>query len=210
VNLPNALTLLRIFLVPWLITVLFSTRLPDRELLAVAIFLAASFTDLFDGYFARRRGQVTTLGILLDPIADKLLIAAAFISLVQVDPHMVPAWVAIIIIGRDFAVSGLRSIAASHGFTIAANELGKLKMVAEVIAVTIIIVALRYPLVPLAGYAINVRLLARIALWTVVVLALASAFVYFRRFWVQLDGSIKRRTRATAFGESEGGAARVR
>lgn len=191
VNLPNSLTLLRIFLVPLLIAALFTTRLPDRELYGMAIFLAAAVTDLLDGYLARRRQEVTTLGILLDPIADKLLIAAAFISLVQMDPVMVPAWMAVIIIGREFAVSGLRSIASAHGFNIAANELGKAKMVCQVVAVSVIIFGHKYPAVRLAGLDVNVRLLGRIALWLVVVFALLSATSYFMRFWRRIDDSVK-------------------
>ena len=112
-NLPNALTLSRIFLVPVLVAVLLTKY--DVKM-AAAIFLAASFTDLLDGYVARKRGQVTTLGVLLDPIADKLLISSAFISLVQLDPEYVPAWMVVIIIGREFAVSGLEEHRVSAGF----------------------------------------------------------------------------------------------
>ncbi len=113
-NLPNGLTLMRIFLVPFLVAVLLTKY---NVLVAALIFLAASLTDLLDGYLARKRGQVTTLGTLLDPVADKLLISSAFISLVQL--QVVPAWMVVIIIGREFAVSGLRSIASAQGFTIA-------------------------------------------------------------------------------------------
>jgi CDP-diacylglycerol--glycerol-3-phosphate 3-phosphatidyltransferase len=195
VNLPNSLTVLRIFLVPLLIAVLFSTRLPNKEIFGTVIFLAAAITDLLDGYLARRRRQITTLGILLDPIADKLLIAAAFISLVQLDPALVPAWMVVIIIGREFAVSGLRSIAATQGFTIAANEWGKAKMVSQVVAVCIIIVAHRYGYLHLLGVGVDVRLLGSIALWIVVIVALLSASSYFLRFWRQIDDSVKQRSR---------------
>ncbi|MGN6592519.1 MAG: CDP-diacylglycerol--glycerol-3-phosphate 3-phosphatidyltransferase [Terriglobales bacterium] len=194
-NLPNSLTVLRIFLVPLLIAVLFSTRLPNKEIFGTVIFLAAAITDLLDGYLARRRRQITTLGILLDPIADKLLIAAAFISLVQLDPALVPAWMVVIIIGREFAVSGLRSIAATQGFTIAANEWGKAKMVSQVVAVCIIIVAHRYGYLHLLGVGVDVRLLGSIALWIVVIVALLSASSYFLRFWRQIDDSVKQRSR---------------
>ena len=190
-NLPNGLTLLRIFLVPLLIAVLFSTRLPDKEIYGTAIFLAAAITDLLDGYIARRRRQITTLGILLDPIADKLLISAAFISLVQLDPALV------IIIGREFAVSGLRSIAATQGFAIAANEWGKAKMVSQVVAVCIIIVAHKYGHIPLFGWPVDVRLLGKLALWLVVVVALLSAYSYFVRFWRQVDNGVKYRLPAS-------------
>ena len=185
-NLPNALTLLRIFLVPLLIAVLFSSRIPNHELIAVGIFLAAAFTDLFDGYLARRRRQITTLGILLDPIADKLLIAAAFVSLVQMDPHAVPAWMVVIILGREFAVTGLRAIASSRGLIIAANELGKAKMVSQVITVTIIILGHRYREWVILGIPFNFQILGRVGLWLVVAFALLSAATYFRKFWRQL------------------------
>src|SRR5437867_6307601 len=130
-NLPNGLTLMRIFLVPLLVAVLLTKY---NVLIAAAIFLAASLTDLLDGYFARKRQQVTTLGILLDPVADKLLTSSVFISLVEL--KWVPAWMVVIIVGREFAVSGLRSIASSQGFTIDASDLGKLKMVMQVVAIT--------------------------------------------------------------------------
>lgn len=202
-NLPNTLTLSRIFLVPLLVAVLFSTRLPNHEIYATLIFLAAALTDLFDGYFARRRRQVTTLGVLLDPIADKLLISAAFISLVEVDPRLAPAWMVVIIVGREFAVSGLRSIAASQGTTIAANELGKLKTVLQIVAITLIIVAHKYGELSIAGVPVNLRLLGWIALWLVVIFALLSAFSYFRKFWRGIDASFKARQSAAPLGSVE-------
>lgn len=195
-NLPNSLTLLRIFLVPVLIAVLFTTRLPNHELIGMAVFLAAAVTDLLDGAIARRRRQITTLGILLDPIADKLLMAAAFISLVQIDPALVPAWMVVVIVGREFAVSGLRSIAATQGFAIAANDWGKAKMVSQVVAVCILIVAHKYGRLSPLGIPVNVRLIGSIALWLVVIVALLSASTYFLRFWRQIDEGVKRRKSA--------------
>ena len=135
-NLPNALTLFRIFLVPFLVVVLL-TKFSGREYAGLAIFLVAAVTDFFDGFIARRRNQITRLGALLDPIADKLLMSAAFISLVEL--QYAKAWMVVIIIGREFAVSGLRAIAAQQGITIAASPLGKTKMVAEVVAVSLLI-----------------------------------------------------------------------
>src|SRR5438132_6386111 len=140
-NLPNGLTLMRIFLVPFLVAVLLTKY---NVLVAALIFLAASLTDLLDGYFARKRGQVTTLGALLDPVADKLLISSAFISLAQLEPEYVPAWMVVIIIGREFAVTGLRSIASEQGFTIKASGFGKVKMVTQVAAVTLLILGGSY------------------------------------------------------------------
>ena len=139
-NLPNGLTLMRIFLVPLLVAVLLTKY---NVLIAAMIFLAASTTDLLDGYLARKRGQVTTLGTLLDPGADKLLISSAFISLVRL--QVVPAWMVVIIIGREFAVSGLRSIASAQGFTIDASQFGKIKVATQVAAITLLILGMPMP-----------------------------------------------------------------
>ena len=189
-NLPNFLTVLRIFFVPVLIVVLL-TRSPNVvlwgfpmhfEVWGVLVLLAAAATDWADGYFARRNRQVTTLGILLDPIADKLLISAAFISLV--DMHLVAGWMVVIIIGREFTILGLRNIASAEGFTIAASALGKTKMVLQVCAVAVLIVGARHP---------SIRPVATVLLWLVVISALVSAAQYFHRFWGQLDDRIKQR-----------------
>lgn len=177
-NLPNTLSLVRIFLVPFLVVFLIATAEP-RNYLAAAIFLAAVFTDWLDGRIARSRRQVTTLGQLLDPIADKLLIAAALISLVEI--RRVAAWVATVIIGRDIAITGLRSIAASQGLIISASQLGKYKMGAEVIAVILLILdsgASRVIGLPLT--------LGGLALGVALVLSVVSGIDYFVRFWRQL------------------------
>lgn len=189
-NLPNSLTLLRIFFVPLLIVILL-TRSPTVgmfgftvhfEVWGVLILLLAAVTDWADGYLARKRKQVTTLGILLDPIADKLLISAAFIALV--DMHLVKAWMVVIIIGREFTVTGLRNIASAEGFTIEASTLGKTKMVLQVCAVAIVIVTARHPSLNIVGLAL---------MWLVVISALVSAAQYFLRFWSHVDDSIKQR-----------------
>src|SRR6201984_2661543 len=122
----------------------FSTVNGEKELLASALFICASITDGIDGYLARKRGQITTMGMLLDPLADKLLIAAAFVTLVQFNPSLVPAWIAVVIIGREFLVSGLRSIAATEGFTIEASDLGKFKMLVQIVSVVAVILAHRW------------------------------------------------------------------
>jgi CDP-diacylglycerol--glycerol-3-phosphate 3-phosphatidyltransferase len=130
-NLPNTLTIVRIFFVPLLVAALVQERVGitiggvhiTNEWLALAIFLCAAATDLLDGYLARRWRQVTTIGTLLDPIADKMLVSAALISLVQV--RVLPAWMAILIVGREFAVSGLRSIASAEGYTIKGERPGQ-------------------------------------------------------------------------------------
>lgn len=183
-NLPNGLTLMRIFLVPLLVAVL----LTKYSVIAVAVFLAASLTDLLDGYLARKRGQVTTLGTLLDPVADKLLISSAFISLVQL--QLVPAWMVAIIIGREFAVTGLRSIASAQGFTIDASQFGKIKMVTQVAAITFLILGM-------PGGTPNpaFQKLGNFMLYVVVVFAVYSAIDYFRRFWTKIDDRFKAKER---------------
>jgi len=189
-NLPNSLTILRIFFVPLLIVVLL-TRSPNVDLWGfpmrfefwgVLILLAAAATDWADGYIARRQAQITTLGILLDPIADKLLITAAFIALV--DMHLVPAWMVVIIIGREFTILGLRNIASAEGFTIAASTLGKTKMVLQVCAAAVLIAGARHP---------SLKELGLLLVWLVVISALVSAGQYFYRFWNKLDDRIKQR-----------------
>lgn len=192
-NIPNALTLLRIFFVPMLVAVLvqddsvyqFLGFTLTNDIVALLIFLSAAFTDLLDGYLARRWNQITTVGMLLDPIADKLLISAALISLVQV--HRVPGWMAVLIIGREFAVSGLRSIAASEGYTIQASDLGKTKMVTQVVAIALILAAEDHSW--LLGP-------ANFCLWGTMLFALVSAADYARKFWRLIDESIKERRRS--------------
>lgn len=195
-NLPNSLTVLRIFFVPVLIVILL-TRSPTVELLGytmhfevwgVLILLLAAATDWADGYLARSRRQVTTLGTLLDPVADKLLISAAFIALVDTrgidGKALVPAWMVVIIIGREFTVLGLRNIASAEGFTIAASLLGKTKMVLQVCAVAVLIIGASHP---------SFKPVALLLLWLVVVSAIVSAAQYFQRFWGQVDDRIKQR-----------------
>src|SRR5499427_7188834 len=183
-NLPNALTILRIFFVPLLVAALVQEKVGfqlgdvrvTNDWLSLAIFLVAAGTDLLDGYLARRWKQVTTIGTLLDPIADKLLISAALISLVQVGA--LRGWMAILIIGREFAVSGLRSIAAAEGYTIKANDLGKTKMFSQVVAISCMLLAVRHSALLTPGL---------ILMWIVVFFALASAISYFNKFWRKVD-----------------------
>ena len=179
INLPNALTATRIFLVPLLVVVLltnFEGRLIlgiRKELIGAAIFGLATITDWLDGYLARRRKQVTTLGQMIDPIADKLLTSAAFVSLIQMG--LAPAWMVAVIIGREFAVTTLRSIAYARGVVIPASPLGKIKMVAQVVAILALILGEEDRL-----HALSV--LGYVALWVVVAAALISAVDYYRRF----------------------------
>jgi CDP-diacylglycerol---glycerol-3-phosphate 3-phosphatidyltransferase len=192
-NLPNTLTILRIFFVPFLVAVLVEQDLRiewrgavlvTNAFLALGIFLAAAATDLLDGYLARRWKQITTVGTLLDPIADKLLISAALVSLVQI--RRVPAWMVVLIIGREFAVSGLRSIAAAEGYTIQASDLGKTKMITQVVAISMVLLSIRWE--SLSG-------LAMLWMWGVLIFGIASAIQYFRKFWRKVDDSIKHRRR---------------
>src|SRR5947207_691140 len=170
----------------------------EKELLASALFIAASITDGIDGYIARKRGQITTMGMLLDPLADKLLIAAAFITLVQFNPRLVPAWIAVVIIGREFLVSGLRAIAASEGFTIEASDLGKFKMVVQIVSVVAVILDHRWKEWPIRGnYFFPLDWIAFAAIWFMVALSLISALDYFLAFWSKIDRRVvKRRRRA--------------
>lgn len=143
-NLPNYLTVLRIFIVPLLVVVLLTPLVEDwfgvtRYAVAIGLFLIAAVTDFFDGHLARKRNQVSKFGILLDPIADKLLVASALIVLVE--RHLAPAWAVVVILGREFAVTGLRAFAAAEGIIISAKMSGKLKMWAQCIAIVSLLVA---------------------------------------------------------------------
>lgn len=178
VNLPNVLTLSRILLIP-VFVVLFSTPTPERSLWAACIFVIAAVTDLLDGYLARRRSQITKLGRLLDPIADKLLILSGLFLLVGFG--QVPAWVAIVITGREVAVTGVRAIAANAGFVIQAERLGKYKMVFQVIAVTSLILAnAAVPGLEFA-YALGMALL-----YVALLLGVVSGAGYLLSFWRQV------------------------
>lgn len=131
-NLANKLTLIRIFLVP-IFLIFMAKGIPYGSFIATFIFILASLTDKLDGYIARSRNQITNFGKFMDPLADKLLVTAALISLVEL--QVVPSWAAVVIIAREFAVSGLRSIAAAQGRVIAASWWGKIKTVIQIIAI---------------------------------------------------------------------------
>ena len=176
-NLPNTLTLARIFLVPLLVVVLltrFEAQLilgVPKEVIGAAIFGLAAFTDWLDGYLARRRQQVTALGQLMDPLADKLLITAAFISLVQMG--LAPAWMVVVILGRELGVTVLRSLVHARGVVIPASRLGKVKMVSQVVAILLLMLSNQVWLFLVPGL---------IALWVVLAMALWSAADYYRRY----------------------------
>jgi CDP-diacylglycerol--glycerol-3-phosphate 3-phosphatidyltransferase len=189
-NLPNSLTLTRIFLVPLLVVVLL-TKFEGRhilgipkELIGAAIFGFASLTDWADGYLARRRKQITPLGEMIDPFADKLLVCAALISLVELE--LASAWMVTVIIGREFAVTGLRSLAYARGIAVPASPLGKIKMVAQVVAILALILAIDEN----RGGVDTFYVIGQSALWVVVVTALLSAADYFRRFNLMLTARV--------------------
>jgi len=178
VNLPNFLTLVRICLIP-VFVVVFLAPTPDRSLVAAVIFTVAAVTDLLDGYIARRTGQVTKLGKLLDPIADKLLVLSALILLVNID--RVSALVALLIIARELAVTGVRAIAAGERFIIAAETTGKYKMALQVVAIVLLI---------LEGTELtefgNLHLAGTATLYVSLVLGYVSGGQYVWSFWKQV------------------------
>jgi CDP-diacylglycerol--glycerol-3-phosphate 3-phosphatidyltransferase len=178
-NVPNLLSLSRILSVPVFIILMLEPS-PVRALVAGVVFSLASATDWLDGYLARKWGQVTKVGKLLDPIADKILIMAALVTLVEIRSEVVHSWMAIVIIGREFAVTGLRAIAASDGIVIPAETVGKYKVGAQITAVLSLL--LDYYLDK--GWLTD---LGRIALWIAMILAVYSAIQYFMKYWNQLD-----------------------
>ena len=202
-NLPNSITMSRVACVPLLIWIL-SRGFPlqghgqpglmggEQEIIASVVFILASITDGMDGYLARKRNQITTMGILLDPLADKLMVSAAFIILVAYTPNIVPPWIAVLVIGREFLVSGLRSIAAAEGFTIEASEIGKLKTVIQIVSVVAAILAHRwdywlwFPSFH-GGFVIGVRFIAFTAIYWMTIVSIISAIDYFVGFWRKID-----------------------
>ncbi|MGB7547643.1 MAG: CDP-diacylglycerol--glycerol-3-phosphate 3-phosphatidyltransferase [Terracidiphilus sp.] len=198
-NLPNSITMSRIVMIPlllWFLSPHFPWRDPDgvQEILASVLFILASITDGLDGYLARKRGQVTTVGMLLDPIADKIMVAGALIALVAYNPEVVKVWIAVVIIGREFLVSGLRSIASSEGFTIQASDLGKLKTVLQIITVVSAILAHHWAQWQFGMLVFPVKWIAVAAIYFTVLVSIISAVDYFVGFWKQIDrASVDRR-----------------
>jgi CDP-diacylglycerol---glycerol-3-phosphate 3-phosphatidyltransferase len=177
-NVPNLLSISRILAVPIFIVLMLEPS-PVRALFAGIVFSIASATDWLDGHLARKWGQVTRTGKLLDPIADKILIMSALVTLVEIRPDVVHAWIAIVIIGREFAVTGLRAIASSENIIIPAETVGKYKVGAQITAV----------LALLLDYSMTnewLRDLGSLALWIAMILALYSAIQYFRVFWKKM------------------------
>jgi CDP-diacylglycerol--glycerol-3-phosphate 3-phosphatidyltransferase len=190
VNLPNAITLGRIFLVPFLVVVLLTNvgvapwAGVGKEYLGAGIFAVASLTDWLDGYLARRRQQVTGFGQWMDPLADKLLVTAALISLIQL--NLVPTWMVAVILGREFVITVLRSIAHARGLSLPASWMGKLKMVAQVVAILALILghgssALGHGASPLLQVGMG-------AMWVAMITGLVSAVDYSRHFNAAING----------------------
>lgn len=169
-NIPNSLTILRIILIPVFVLVI-GVRIPYGDLMAAIIFMVAAFTDSLDGYLARKYKQITKLGIILDPLADKLLITAALICLVELG--RLSGWIAIVILGREFAVSGLRAIKAEEGIVIPASKLGKIKTISQILAVLLIILESVYP--PFKG-------VGQWAMYIAVAITIISGIDYFHKF----------------------------
>jgi CDP-diacylglycerol---glycerol-3-phosphate 3-phosphatidyltransferase len=199
-NLPNSITMTRIIMIPLFLWIL-SPHFPwqgsgTQEISAAILFILASITDGLDGYLARKRGQITTMGMLLDPLADKIMVTAALIALVAYNPDVVKVWITVVIIGREFLISGLRSIASSEGFTITASELGKLKTVAQIVSVAAAILAHRWDHWTIGVIVFPVRWYAIAAIYFTVVVSTISAIDYFAGFWKKIDHAAKDRRQA--------------
>jgi CDP-diacylglycerol--glycerol-3-phosphate 3-phosphatidyltransferase len=205
VNLPNSITLSRIFAVPILIWML-SPHFPhgsfhgEQEIITCLFFILLSISDGVDGYLARSRGQITTMGMLLDPLADKLLITAAYIALVQYNPHVVKPWIAVLVIGREFLVTGLRSIASAEGFTIEASDVGKLKTVIQIVSVILAILDHGWHQVQFGWFIVPVDLLAEVGIYYMAAVSTISAIDYFVAFWRRIEhASSGKRKRENSF-----------
>ncbi len=198
-------------MIPLLLWIL-SPRFPwqgaggEQEIAASILFILASITDGLDGYLARKRGQITTMGMLLDPLADKILVTAALVALVAYNPDVVKVWIAVVIIGREFLISGLRSIASSEGFTIQASELGKLKTVIQIVSVVSAILAHHWHEWQFGLLVIPVKWIAVAAIYFTVLVSTISAIDYFVGFWKQIDHASRdrRKTFVLTRGKSAG------
>ncbi len=173
---PNALTLFRILLVPLLVVVLL-TKFEGKEMVGLGVFLLASLTDFLDGFLARRRQEVTKLGKLLDPAADKILVSAALISLIELD--VAPAWIVMVILAREFLMSAFRSLAAGEGIVLAASWLGKLKTTTQIIAISLLIIY---------EHLGEFEHLAPAMLWIAMITTLVSGLEYLIRYGPQVVG----------------------
>jgi CDP-diacylglycerol--glycerol-3-phosphate 3-phosphatidyltransferase len=199
-NLPNSITMSRIVMIPLLLWIL-TPHFPwhghgAQEIAASVLFVLASITDGLDGYLARRRQQITTMGMLLDPLADKIMVAGALIALVAYNPQVVKVWIVVVIIGREFLISGLRSIAASEGFTIQASDLGKLKTVIQIVCVVSAILAHHWYQWQFGWLIVPVEWIAVAAIYFTMLVSTISAIDYFVGFWKRIDHASKDRRKS--------------
>jgi CDP-diacylglycerol--glycerol-3-phosphate 3-phosphatidyltransferase len=200
-NLPNSITMTRIVMIPlflWILSphFLWQGSHGEQEIAASILFVLASITDGLDGYLARKRGQITTMGMLLDPLADKIMVTAAYVALVAYNPEVVKVWIVVVIIGREFLISGLRSIAASEGFAVTASELGKLKTVVQIVSVVSAILAHRWDYWEIGVVQVPVKWYAVAAIYFALAVAVISAVDYFIGFWKKIDHASKDRRQA--------------
>jgi CDP-diacylglycerol--glycerol-3-phosphate 3-phosphatidyltransferase len=194
-NLPNSITMSRIIMIPlflWILSPHFPWQGPQgtQEIVASVLFVLASITDGLDGYLARKHGLITTMGMLLDPLADKIMVTAAFVALVAYNPEVVKVWIVVVIIGREFLIS------ASEGFTVTASELGKLKTVVQIVSVVSAILAHRWDSWQIGPIAIPVKWYAIAAIYFAALVAVISAVDYFIAFWRKIDHASKDRRKA--------------
>jgi CDP-diacylglycerol--glycerol-3-phosphate 3-phosphatidyltransferase len=194
-NLPNSITMSRIVMIPLLLWIL-SSHFPwqgngAQEITASVLFVLASITDGLDGYLARKRQQITTMGMLLDPLADKIMVTSALVALVAYNNDVVKVWIVVIIIGREFLISGLRSIASTEGFTIEASDLGKLKTVIQIISVVSAILAHHWDQWQFGFLIVPVRWIAIAAIYFTLLVSTISAIDYFVGFWKKIDHASK-------------------
>jgi CDP-diacylglycerol--glycerol-3-phosphate 3-phosphatidyltransferase len=224
-NLPNTLTVIRILLVPALVVILM-TRVQHHAIIGSIVFWVACLTDFYDGYFARRLRQVTVLGKLLDPLADKLLVSGALLSLIELG--LTPAWMAFIILARELAVTGLRGLASEEGLTIAADWMGKWKLGAQIAAISCLLFGpvldgWLHDLTRLDvfhtwtfGTVLSGKLpgdswgffavMGLLMMWVAMLLAVWSAVAYFRSFWSVIgDRLLHGRGRLTGSGDQKNG-----
>lgn len=209
VNLPNSITLARICCVPMFLWILSGTQFHTihgrQELLAAAVFLLASATDGVDGYLARKTHQITTLGTLLSPLADKLLVSTAYITLVRYAPELVPGWIAVLIVGREFLVTGLSSVAVQEGMTLRVRDIGKVKTVVQIVSVVAVLMAHAWASWPVGGAMLPGTRIAVAAMWLMLAVSLLSALAYFRAFWTEavMQSRQRRTPRAVAVKQPE-------
>ena len=178
-----------------------------QEVLASILFILASITDGIDGYLARKYGQITTMGMLLDPIADKIMVTGALIALVAYNPGGVTVWSVVVIISREFLISGLRSIASSEGFTIQASDLGKLKTVVQIVCVVSAILAHGWYEWHFGWWVVPVEWIAIAATYFTLLVTLVSAIDYFIAFWKQIDHASKDRRKTRVLTRDKNAAA---